>query len=237
MKRNYNLDKWRGLTIISMVLFHLMYNINYYWHIAWYDDTLLNKIWQLSIACSFFIISGITSNFLSADKNIKRGIKTSLIAFAITLATYIAAPDQFILWGVLNGLGASMIITGLIQKFTNISPKCSLIFLILFVITYKIPRGVLYTNSFFKSMYELNFFYLGFPSADFHSSDYFPIIPWIFIYLFGFIWEKDLKNKNFYGKYGRENILSKIGKYAMPIYLAHQIILYPLVTLIYNLAK
>lgn len=237
MKRNYNLDKWRGFTIISMVLFHLMYNINYYWQIAWYDGTLLNKIWQLSIACSFFIISGITSSFLDADKNIKRGIKTSLIGFAITLITYLAAPDQFILWGVLNGLGASMIITGILQYFTDISPKWAFVFLLLFITTYKIPRGILYTNSFFKGLYDLNFFYLGFPSADFHSSDYFPIIPWTFIYLFGYTLGKDLKNKNFYGKFGKDNLLAKIGSYAMPIYLGHQIILYPLVTLIYNLIK
>ena len=237
MKRNYNLDKWRGFTIISMVLFHLMYNINYYWRLPWYDGTILNKVWQLSIACSFFIISGITSNFLDANRNIKRGIKTSLIGFTITLITYIAAPDQFILWGVLNGLGASMIIAGLFQYFTNISPKWAIVFLILFILTYKIPRGILYNNSFFKNLYDLNFFYLGFPSADFHSSDYFPIIPWTFLYLFGYSLGKGLKNKNFYGKFGKDNLLAKIGRYAMPIYLAHQIILYPLVTLIYNLTK
>lgn len=237
MKRNYNLDKWRGFTIISMVLFHLMYNINYYWEIPWYDGTILNKVWQLSIACSFFIISGITSNFLDANRNIKRGIKTSLIGFVITLITYIAAPDQFILWGVLNGLGASMIITGILKYFTDISPKWALVFLILFVLCYKIPRGILYNNSIFKNFYDINIYYLGFPSSDFHSSDYFPIIPWTFLYLFGYTFGKYLKNKNFYGKYGKDNILAKIGRYAMPIYLAHQIILYPLVTLIYNLAK
>ena len=220
-----------------MVLFHLMYNINYYWQIPWYDGTILNKVWQLSIACSFFIISGITSNFLDANRNIKRGIKTSLIGFAITLITYIAAPDQFILWGVLNGLGASMIITGTLQYFADISPKWALVFLILFVLTYKIPRGILYNNSIFKNFYDINIYYLGFPSSDFHSSDYFPIIPWTFLYLFGYTFGKYLKNKNFYGKFGKDNILAKIGRYAMPIYLAHQIILYPLVTLIYNLVK
>ncbi|WP_295884949.1 heparan-alpha-glucosaminide N-acetyltransferase domain-containing protein [uncultured Anaerococcus sp.] len=237
MKRNHNLDKWRGFTIISMVLFHLIYNINYFWQIDWYDGTIFNKIWQLSIACSFFIISGITSNFLTPERNIKRGIKTSLIGFAITVITYIAAPSQFILWGVLNGLGASIIITGLIQYFTDISLKWAIVFLLLFVISYKVPRGILYENQVFKNFYDLNFFYLGFPSNDFHSTDYFPIIPWVFIYIFGFYWGKSLKNKNFYGKYGRDSMLAKIGRYAMPIYLAHQIILYPLITLIYNFAK
>ena len=140
MKRNYNLDKFRGLTIISMVLFHLMYNINFYWQVSWYDGTLLNKIWQLSIACSFFIISGISSNFLSSKENIKRGLITSLIGFAISLVTYFFTPEQMIIWGVLNGLGASMIITGFLQINFAFDFKYFFIFFAIFIFNYNIPK-------------------------------------------------------------------------------------------------
>lgn len=235
MKRNYNIDKFRGFTLISMVLFHLIYNINFYQQISWYDGTLLNRIWQFSIAGSFFIISGITSNFLSPEKNIKRGIFTSLIGFAITIATYLLAPEQFILWGVLNGLGISMIITGIFQKY--IKDYFIILFLILFVMTYNIPTGSLYNVEFFRSIYDKNLFILGFPSYNFNSSDYFPMIPWIFIYLVGFTLGIYLKNKNLLLNKGKDNILAKIGRLAMPIYLSHQIILYPLVTLIFSLIK
>ena len=237
MKRNYNLDKYRGFTIISMVLFHLMYNINYYWHIPWYAESIFNKIWQISIAGSFFIISGITSNFLSPKENIKRGIITSLIGFAITIITYIFSKDQFILWGVLNGLGASMLIGGLIQKKNHIHLRLIPIFLILFTVTYKIPRGVLYDNGILTKIYDANLFIFGFPSDKFYSNDYFPLIPWLFLYLFGLYLGKFLKNKNFYGYYGADSWLAKIGRYSMPIYLAHQVLLYPLVTIIYKLTQ
>ena len=234
MKRNYNLDKFRGFTIISMVLFHLIYNINFYWEVPWYNGTLFNKIWQLSIACSFFLISGITSNFLTSSKNIKRGISTSLIGFGISLATYLFAPEQMILWGVLNGLGGSMILTGLLQKYKKLDIKWFFIFLLAFIISYKIPRETLYNADFFKSLYDSNLFIIGFPSDEFRSSDYFPLIPWIFIYLAGFILGRYLVKKDFFAFYGKDNVLAKIGRYAMPIYLAHQVILYPLVTMLYK---
>lgn len=160
MKRNYFIDKFRGFTIVSMVLFHLMYNINYYWQISWYNGTLINKIWQISIATSFFTISGLTSNFLNPSTNIKRGIITSLIGFAISLVTYLFAPEQSIIWGVLNGLGAAMIITGLLQKYFKINDKLFFVFFLLFIITYNVPRGSLY--GIFKNLYDKNLFILGF---------------------------------------------------------------------------
>lgn len=235
MKRNYNLDKFRGFTIISMVLFHLMYNINFYWPMAWYDGTLINKIWQLSIACSFFMISGITSNFLNPSKNIKRGLVTSLIGLAITLVTYLLAPEQIIIWGVLNGLGVSMIITAFIQRNSKLDLKWFFIFIILFILSYNIPKGSLYKYDFFKKLYDSNIAIIGFPGKEFVSNDYFPIIPWIFIYLAGFSLGKHSLAKDFYNKYGKDSMLAKIGRHSMVIYLAHQIILYPLVSIIYKI--
>ena len=233
MKRIQIIDTFRGLTIISMVLFHLFYNINYYWTLNFYNGTIFNKIWQLSIAVSFFIISGITSSFLNPKKNIKRGIITSIIGFSITFITYIFAKDQLIIWGVLNGLGLSMIITGLMQK--SINPKLWPIFILAFTFSYKVPAGLFYNSEFLKGLYQANLFPIGFPSFDFYSNDYFPLIPWLFAFLAGLSLGKFLKEKNFYDFDIKENLLGKIGRYSMPIYLTHQIILYPLVSLIYKL--
>lgn len=233
MKRIHIIDSLRGFTIISMVLFHLFYNINYYWRLGFYEGTIFNKIWQLSIAMSFFLISGITSNFLTRKKNLVRGIKTSLLGFAISLITYVFAKEQLIIWGVLNGLGLCMIIGGLLKD--KLSQKLWPIFILLFAFTYKIPSASLYKIGLFKALYDRNLFFLGFPSLEFYSNDYFPLIPWIFAYLAGLSLGAYLIDKNFFSYRGRENILAKIGKYSMPIYIIHQIILYPLVTVIYNM--
>lgn len=232
MKRIQIIDTFRGFTIISMVLFHLFYNINYYWPLNFYDGTVFNKIWQLSIALSFFTLSGITSCFLSPKKNIKRGTTTSFIGFAITIITYIFAKEQLIIWGVLNGLGLSMIIVGFLGK--SISFKLWPLFLLAFSFSYKIPSGLLSNINFFDKLYSLNLFPLGFPSNSFYSNDYFPMIPWIFAFLAGLSLGKFLLAKNFYNFDTNDNFLAKIGRHSLLIYLSHQIILYPLVTFIYN---
>ena len=233
MRRIQIIDTFRGLTIISMVLFHLFYNINYYWTLDFYNGTLFNKIWQLSIAISFFLISGITSTFLNPKENLKRGILTSLIGFLITLITYFFAKEQLIIWGVLNGLGFSMILGGLLQK--RISYKIWPILFIIFIFSYKIPQGILENYSFFGNLYEKNLFFLGFPADSFASNDYFPILPWIFIFLAGLSLGKYLKMRNYFDFDVNNNIFSKIGRHSLSIYIGHQIILYPLITLLYNM--
>lgn len=229
--RNHYLDNFRGFTVISMVVFHLLYNINYYRPIGWYDGTLINKIWQLSIAISFFIISAVTSTILSREKNIKRGIKTSLLGFLISIVTYIFARDQLIVWGVLNGIGISMIIGGLLQGRVNFSINTSLIFIVLFALTYNMNKYGLYRFDFFKLLYDKNLFFLGFPSSSFYSTDYFPMIPWTFIFLAGLGIGSYLNSKNLLGPRGSDNPIAFIGRHAMVIYLAHQVVLYPLVSI------
>lgn len=234
MKRNFLIDQIRGLTIISMLLFHLFFDINLFKNLQWYNNTLFNHIWQLSIAISFFIISAITSNFLSSSENIKRGIKISLLGFLISLITYFFNKDLLILFGVLNGIGVSMIIVGLSQNKIKINPTFSFIFLILFIITYKIPNKEILGFKINSYLYEINLFPLGFPNDKFYSTDYFPIIPWVFIYYFGFLFGKlFISSKYFYKEY-KNNIFAKIGQNSLKIYLLHQIIIYFLVYIFFT---
>lgn len=234
MKRNYILDNCRGITIISMILFHLCYDINLYYKLDWYNNFYINKIWQLSISISFFIISGISSNFLYWKKNLIRGIYISILGIIISLVTYFFVPDQLIIFGVLNGLGLSMILISLIQRFIKINNKLLILFIILFVITYNLPNQKILTKPINPFIYEKNLFVLGLPSAKFQSTDYFPIIPWFFIYISGFIIGKILIRKDFYNYYGKKTWLTIIGQNSLKIYLSHQIIIYFLVYLLFK---
>ena len=235
MKRNYILDKYRGFTIISMVLFHLFYDISLYKNLAWYNNFYVNKIWQLSIAISFFIISGISSNFLDWRKNLQRGIIISLLGILISLTTYFFLPDQLIIFGVLNGLGLSMILIAFVQKYLKISNKLSPIFILLFILTYNLANQKILSLGINSILYEKNLFIIGFPSKSFHSTDYFPIIPWFFAYISGYIIGKILIENNFYNKYGRNSILAKIGQNSLKIYLLHQVIIYGLAYFVFEI--
>ncbi|WP_058990482.1 heparan-alpha-glucosaminide N-acetyltransferase domain-containing protein [Anaerococcus rubeinfantis] len=235
MKRNYILDKFRGFTIISMVLFHLFYDISLYKDLLWYNNFYINKIWQLSIAISFFIISGISSNFLDWKKNLKRGIIISLLGILISLITYFFIPDQLIIFGVLNGLGLSMVLISFVQKYLKISNKLLPIFVLLFILTYNLANQKILYLAINSILYEKNLFILGFPSKTFHSTDYFPIIPWFFAYISGYIFGKILIENNFYNKYGRNSTLAKIGQNSLKIYILHQVIIYGLVYFIFEI--
>lgn len=235
MKRNYILDKYRGFTIISMVLFHLFYDISLYKSLDWYNNFYINKIWQLSIAISFFLISGISSNFLNWRKNLQRGIIISLLGILISLITYFFVPDQLIIFGVLNGLGLSMILIAFVQKYLKISNKLLLMFILLFILTYNFPNQKILDIEINSFLYEKKLFILGFPSKSFHSTDYFPIIPWFFAYISGYIIGTVLVEKNFYNRYGKNNILAKIGQNSLKIYLLHQVIIYGIVYFVFEI--
>lgn len=235
MIRLYDLDKYRGFTIVSMVLFHLCYDINLYNNLLWYNNFFINRIWQLSIALSFYLISGISSNFLQANENIKRGIKTSILGFIISLITYIFIRNQLIIFGVLNGLGFSMIITGLIKKYKKLNKNLFWIFIILFVLTYSIPSKKFLGHDMNSFLYDMNLFFLGFPKDSFYSTDYFPIIPWIFIYISGYLLGQIIISKKLYNENSKINLLAKIGQKSMTIYLLHQPILFLLVYITFKI--
>lgn len=245
MKRIHYLDSLRGLTIISMIFYHLFYDLVYIFNLN-IEFYKIEKvwIWQLSIAISFFLISGFSSYLTRKDKLLKRGVILSLIGFLFTLVTYIFIRDELIIFGVLNGLGISMIFCGLFKgQLDKLDYKFSIfIFIILFIIFYKISSG--YINLFFKKislpdfLYKMNLFFIGFREKAFYSADYYPILPWIFIYLTGFYLGKWLKEEDFYDLYGKENIISKIGRQSLKIYILHQIVIFGILSLIFkNLGK
>ena len=242
MKRIHYLDSLRGLTIISMIFYHLFYDLVYIFNLN-IDFYRTEKvwIWQLSIAISFFLISGFSSYLTRKDKLLKRGIILSLIGFLFTLVTYIFIRDELIIFGVLNGLGISMIFCGLFKdQLDKLDYKFSIfIFIILFIIFYKISSG--YINLFFKKislpdfLYKMNLFFIGFREKAFYSADYYPILPWIFIYLTGFYLGKWLKEEDFYDLYGKENIISKMGRQSLKIYILHQIVIFGILSLIFKI--
>lgn len=71
--------------------------------------------------------------------------------------------------------------------------------------------------------------YIGFPQAGFSSTDYFPLLPWIFLFatgyfLYSFLQEKGLINRLF-GK-GKVSGINFLGKHSLIIYMIHQPICY-----------
>ncbi len=76
---------------------------------------------------------------------------------------------------------------------------------------------------------------LGFPTASFSSSDYFPILPWFCLYVFGYFLGRILETKDWFVRLTSAKIpvINWIGKKSIWIYMVHQVICYGICLLIF----
>lgn len=239
------LDQIRGLSILLMVFYHGAYDLIFLFGVQINLFFSPEMMWLQSFFASLFLlISGIVSNY--SRSNLKRGALCFGVALLMTLVTWIFVPDELILWGILHLMGFSMILYGLVGKGLQKLPKVpmAIVFLILFFVTFHVQSGYigLFGQRFFtlpSTLYDTSWlFWLGFPGRSFMSSDYFPVLPWLFMFLFGASigpWFKENRAPEFFysgipGPVGR--FFSFCGKHSLWIYLLHQPILFGLFTLI-----
>lgn len=235
LSSRYNLiDAVRGFAVLHMIAYHLCYDIFEVFgiHEGWYLTTGAT-IWERFICCTFILVSGVSLNF--SKHSYKRGILVNLCGFAVTVITMLAMPSQAVWFGVLNLIGCSMLITAALKSlFEKLHPVggavCSLL---LFSFFYGLPRRFL---GFFDlgfitlpdSLYRFKYLsFLGLKSADFYSADYFPLLPWIFLFFAGFFLWKAVEKYRAAEKF-RPNVpvLGFVGRHSLPIYLLHQPVLY-----------
>ena len=189
----------------------------------------------------FIIISGVSFNF--SNHTVRNGIIVSLCGFVVTAVTAIAIPSQVVWFGILNLLGISMLICSALKDLFNAIPTVvgAILSFMLYAVTYGVPTGyigflgipIIELPSFLYEYKYLSF--LGFRSYDFVSSDYFSIIPWLFMFVFGiFLWRiiKKIKWEKYF--YFKIPILNVIGRYSLIIYLLHQPVIMLIMTIIYG---
>lgn len=230
------LDTVRGLCILSMVAYHAMYDlVNVKGFSApWYWGTP-GHVWQQSICWTFILLSGLCWQL--SRHHLKRGLILVGCGAAVTLVTYFFMPSELILYGVLNLLGLSALLLiplDRLVKRLNIPAWAGLtVSLLLFFLLRGVPGGYLGFEGLRlwelpAGLYQLNALAVaGFPPPGFASSDYFPLIPWFFLFLAGyFLWgllsrrEKALTLL----KPGLRP-LSFLGRHSLLIYLLHQPVL------------
>lgn len=236
-KRIEILDELRGFAILAMIVHHIFYDIGFVMGLEWgykIFDTLsyLQPVfWTL-----FIVISGICSQL--SRNTVKRGLIVLLGGLCVTVVTAVIMPlfgivGAEIYFGILTCLGICMIITGLLRvPIMRTDSKVGMVICaVLFCLTYSISAGSLLFGAIElpDALYSTNLLMpLGIFSESFYSADYFSLIPWLFMFVFGAFVGKYAKNNQFpqwtYKK--RIPALSFIGKNSLWIYLAHQPIIY-----------
>lgn len=241
-KNRYNLiDILRGIAVICMIIYHTMWDIVYMMGVDIpFFRTSGAHIFQQYILWSFVIISGFCVAL--GKKTLRRGAIVFGISVAMGLFTIFFMPEAAIYFGVLTFLGSAMIITELLKKplsklpyYIGI-PLSAIIFFITFNISdHSLGFGKLILYNLPDRLYinHLTAF-LGFPHNGFNSADYVPLLPWIFLYWFGFYAYKLFKDNDLlkYLSVKRLPFAEWLGKHALEIYVAHQPLIYGILFLI-----
>ncbi len=241
------LDTLRGLTMLSMIFYHFLWDLVYIAgiNLSWYRGEGA-YIWQQSICHTFILLSGFCWSF--GKKPLKRGLLVFWGGGLITLVTMLLMPKNLVLFGVLTLIGSSMILMipldKLLKKATNpvvISLFMGL-FIILFILFKQVSDGTIMGFTLPAFLYS-NLFtaYLGFPPTSFYSTDYFALLPWFFLFVAGYLFHKlcdrcgwlkaPFLKKDFLAPF------SFIGRHSLLIYMLHQPVLYGITQLIILLRK
>ena len=233
--RRYSLiDAIRAVAVISMVLYHLFYDIFCLFggHPEYCQLTPI-YIWERSICTAFIVISGVSLNF--TRNGCHRGLIVAGCAMVVTLVTYVMFPEEAIWFGVLHLLAFSMLLTTALKPLlSKIKPIVGvIIFFLLFMLCRGIPNGYIGLFSYPlirlpAALYQYKWLsVVGFLSNDYYSMDYFPILPWFFLFLFGFYLWRLIKEKGFDRYfYKKIPVLDLIGRHSLLIYMLHQPVLY-----------
>lgn len=223
-KRIDIIDALRGLAVLLMVIHHLLYDsVTFLDAPTWFFSNPVFDILQYVFAGLFIFLSGVSSQF--SRSNIKRGAKVFAIAIVLTIVTSLPFLDMPIRFGVLHLLGLSMLFYGLTRKVWDSIPR--LIAPVIYIV-------LLVGSALAVSLIRLDVPFLwmfGWTQPGFYSADYFPLFPWLFVFLLGtwagiFIVEHKLPQW-FYDR--RIAFFPAVGKKALLIYVLHQPVLYGIV--------
>jgi uncharacterized membrane protein len=235
MDRNLQLRFWeidllRGIAIIMMVLYHLLYNLHYF---AQYNINVYSGFWmyfaRVTATMFIFLVGVSLSVSFSRTKKIhkggnklfikyfRRGFKVFSWGLIITLVTRIFLGNAFVIFGILHLIGISIILAYpfLKLRFWNLLIGFLCIFL-----------GA-YLKGFSFGFYWLS--WLGFRPAQFYSVDYFPLLPWFGVVLIGIFFGNSLYSDNSrrfqlvdLSSFSGIKAFCFLGKHSLLIYLLHQ---------------
>ncbi len=231
--RIYFLDELRALALIGMIIYHAAYDLyaifglDFNFHSAGWDA------FQMAICCTFIVIAGVSCRL---TKNaLKHGAVVFGCGMLMTLGTYFFMPDQVICFGVLHFLGISMMVYHLFRKSIKKAPALlsAVLSLGAYLALYGLPSGtILFGNvEVPHNLYFSKFLAIfGLPGGGFRSADYFPLLPWFFLFLFGCFIGKYFKERKIpdFMMNKHSDFLCKIGSNTLVIYVIHQPVIYAL---------
>ena len=245
MKQRYFwIDNIRAIAMISMILFHGVWDLVYLYGMdwAWYRSDLAH-LWQQSICWTFILLSGFCWSF---SKNpIKQGVIVTGAGLIVTVVTLLFSYESRVIFGVLNLIGASALLLAVLKRVFEKIPAMTgaVMMFLLFAVTYRINYR--YLGFFGAELVELPFSlyknlftaFWGFPDPWFFSTDYFAILPWSFLYFTGYflyrLW-KEGRIPDAVCVNKKIPVLTWLGKHSLIIYMIHQPVLFGVLEVVFR---
>jgi len=221
------IDATRGIAILMMVLFHTVFDLNFFMILPVNISTGFWRWFAMATASLFLLVVGISlvvsrarsaaklSGFALTKKFLFRGAGIFALGLFVTLATWLYLHEGFILFGILHLIGVSVILSVLFFRFGKYNILLGLLFI----------AGGFFIGTLQGPVWLLP---LGIYPSSFTSVDYTPLIPWFGVVLAGlgvgeFLYSGGVRQ--FTVPHLPDRIvrpLSFLGRYSLVIYLVHQ---------------
>ncbi len=221
-KRFWEIDLARGLAIIFMVLFNYSFALDYLNIYTLTEGWVFWWLFPRLIAGTFIFVAGVSmtisySRNSSLAKHLKRGLMIFSFGLLITAVTWLFVPDAAVWFGILHFIGVAVIISLLFIKWPA---KYLMITGIIAVILGAYLNGLVFDFPWLL--------WLGLLPSSFVTLDYFPVLPWFGIFLFGMASGKKLYSsgkRRFSISERNTRIIGFLGRHSLIIYLLHQPVL------------
>jgi uncharacterized membrane protein len=223
-KRIWELDAFRGICILGVVLVHFVYDlVELYGIIDWKYPPLFSLVKNWG-GVLFVMLSGICVTL--GKRSVRRGLIVLGCGMVITAVTYGMYRFGFnkgimIYFGVLHCLGTCMILWSVFKKCPN--------WLLALLGIAMVAAGLYLRGK--PTMDSLWLIPLGFVPPRFATSDYFPLLPNLGFFLLGTVLGRTVyrKKETLLPMVSEKNVLVRFfrfcGRQSLLIYLAHQPIL------------
>lgn len=234
MKRLLEIDALRGLAVAMMVIYHIVFDLHYFGRLEGIVPSGEWLVFGRIAAFLFVFLAGVSmhlsleraksENRLTFVKYFARGAGIFMLGMIVSLATWIYPGEGFVIFGVLHLIGICIILGYFFERFY----VANLVFGIIGIVF-----GA-YANSHVGE--NLVLFVFGFPLAGLWTLDYFPIFPWMGVFLLGMFFGKTAypKLKRRVVEFRCENAVCRvfaiIGRHTLLIYFAHQ----PIILLLFS---
>ncbi|MDK2824719.1 MAG: hypothetical protein PWP71_2637, partial [Clostridia bacterium] len=209
--RIWEIDFLRGVAIIFMSLFHLLYDLSeFYKFNIDYTSGVIDLMGETS-ALMFITLTGISCSL--SKNNLKRGLKILFFALTITIVTYIYDVNTYINFGILHLLGISILLHYLFRSLKT--------YQLLLAGTIIIIVGNIFSQLSVSTNYLIPF---GLTSPYYAALDYYPLLPYFGVFLYGMV----LKNvfypqkRSLFKSTFNDNLINMLGRHSLFIYLTHQ---------------